>query len=121
MKKLLGIVVLGIGLLTFSAWPFEHQLINYCFMEKAGIEDKYYLLNVNNDGSYYLIEENEVFSILDEKISNNDPSLIKCQPSGDADIDEFKTKHFKKTFYGNFKQLINGNFYNLNKLKIWAY
>ena len=57
----------------------------------------------------------------DEKISNNDPSLIECQPSGDADIDEFKTKHFKKTFYGNFKQLINGNFYNLNKLKIWAY
>ena len=117
MKKVLGILVLGIGLLTFSAWPFEHQLINYCFMEKAGIEDKYYLLNVNNDGSYYLIEENEVFSILDEKISNNDPSLTECL----AGIDEFKTKYFKKTFYGNFKQLINGNFYNLNKLKIWAY
>ena len=30
----------------------------------------------------------------------------------------FKTNYFKKTFYGNFEQLINGNF---AKLKIWHY
>tara|TARA_Y100000310_G_C20129333_1_gene555120 strand:+ start:109 stop:426 length:318 start_codon:yes stop_codon:yes gene_type:complete len=105
MKKLLGIVVMGIGLLTYFVWPLKFQMLDYCALEKLGMHDRYHVLDFEIKSE--LGKDDIIVSSANEciKEQKDNPNL-------------FKTNYFKKTFYGNFEQLINGNF---AKLKIWAY
>ena len=105
MKKLLGIMVLGIFLLTCFVWPLKFQMLDYCSLEQMGMNDVYYKMNIEIRSD---LKKDDIMvssingCIIDQK---NNPNL-------------FKTNYFKKTLYGNFEQLINGNF---DKLKIWHY
>ena len=105
MKKLLGILVLGIGLLTYFVWPLKFQMLDYCALEKLGMHDRYHVLDFeikSELGKDDIIVSSANECIIEQK---DNPNL-------------FKNNYFKKTFYGNFEQLINGNF---GKLKIWHY
>ena len=46
MKTLLGIVVLGIFLLTCFVWPLKFQMLDYCSLEQMGMNDVYYEMNI---------------------------------------------------------------------------
>jgi hypothetical protein len=105
MKKILWIVVLSIGLLTYFFWPLKFQMLEYCAFEKLGMHDSYYVINI------------EIRSDM-EKDDIMVSSTNECIKEQKDNPNLFKTNYFKKTFYGNFEQLINGNF---AKLKIWHY
>ena len=58
MKKLLGILVLGIGCLVYFIWPTDNRMVDYCAYSKFGIQTKYSIHMASSDNNVKVIRKN---------------------------------------------------------------
>ena len=94
MKKLLGILVLGIGCLVYFIWPTDNRMVDYCAYSKFGIQTEYY----QNLDLHIILEGFGDFYV---------PSIIECAKELKENPKLFKTKYLKETSYANLDRLLN--------------
>ena len=94
MKKLLGIVVLGISFLLYFIWPTNNRMVDYCAYSKFGIQTEY---DQNLDLHIILEAFGDLYV----------PSIIKCAKELNNDSKLFKTIYLKETSYANLDRLLN--------------
>tara|TARA_B110000967_G_scaffold178347_1_gene193083 strand:+ start:281 stop:577 length:297 start_codon:yes stop_codon:yes gene_type:complete len=94
MKKLLGIVVLGISFLLYFIWPTNNRMVDYCAYSKFGIQTEY---DQNLDLHIILEAFGDLYV----------PSIIECAKELNKDPKLFKTIYLKETSYANLDRLLN--------------
>ena len=93
MKKLLGVLVLGIiGWLVYFIWPTENRMVDYCAFKKIGLQNQY-RININLDV--------KLREIGDDYVSG----IIECARELKENPKLFKAEYLKETSYVNLDKL----------------